>query len=137
MRFFLDENIPLYCGDILRAAYPMQHFTHIHETDLGGSDDVPLYPQVAALDMDVFVTADKKQSTRTHERAACRAAGLHWLGINHTSATGLHLIAHYGAALVQAIPFVAERAPGSGAPQRFFIKGPYRQFEQNGTQQPL
>lgn len=49
-----------------------------------GLGDVALFEEAKKLEIDVFITSDIKQiesSDRSHERKACRDAGIHWIGV--------------------------------------------------------
>lgn len=84
----------------------LQHkFLTPQMTGLLSTDDVPLFGDLSARDVDCLITLDKRQLEDPDERNGLRTAGLHWLGIsNGADGKGAEKIAGH---LAMAAPGVA------------------------------
>jgi hypothetical protein len=128
--------------DILGAVFPSMHFFSSADLGTHGTDDVALFPVVAEYGCNVFITADMAQTRgrgalNVEERAACREAGLHWVGIPMDTGRGLHAIAGQSASLIHALPFVIDAIDSVSEPHFFRARGPLRQFSQVVNSGPL
>ena len=125
MKFFLDESLNLKVVAPLKAAFGRHQFLHSGADLPKALDDVDIYPAAAELGCDVYVCSDLKQVEhidRHHERAGCRAAGLHWVGVRKLSIKGKHkVLASQLSPLVLAIPHVVEAVAEATAPQCFIL----------------
>ncbi|MBM4685859.1 hypothetical protein GS532_18835 [Rhodococcus hoagii] len=93
MRFFLDENVNQLMIEHLSSIFRAHEFVGVRELGTKGLEDVELFGEVADHPCQVFVTGDLAQLRRPEERAACRVAGLHWIGIHQVHAKGYHSVA--------------------------------------------
>ncbi|MEV2219230.1 hypothetical protein AB0E01_05065 [Nocardia vinacea] len=91
-------------------------------------EDVELFGVVAKHGCHVFVTGDMRQLLRDHERAACRKAGLHWVGVHHVQSTGYHVIAGPASTLVHALPFALAQWGDATEPQFFKLRKSERNY---------
>jgi len=129
MKFFLDENVNQGMISHLASIFRRHEFVGVKEISSKGMDDIELFDHVAKHKCDVFVTGDLMQLRRENEREACRAAGLHWIGIHQVHATGYHTIAGPASTLVHALPFIIERLAATPPPTFFRLK----KSERNNT----
>lgn len=125
MKFFLDESLNLKVVSPLRAAFGRYEFLHSGVDLPKALDDVDIYPAAADLGCGIYVCSDLRQVEdldRRHERAGCRAAGLHWVGVRKASIKGKHkVLASQLSPLVLAIPYVVEAISVATAPQCFIL----------------
>ncbi|MDF3308770.1 hypothetical protein P3H15_27505 [Rhodococcus sp. T2V] len=130
MKFFLDENMNQGMMGHLTSIFRAHEFVGVRELGSKGMEDVDLFKHVADEECDVFVTGDLAQLKRPLERQACKAAGLHWIGVHQVHASGYHVVAGPASTLVHALPFIIDRLTKDEAPQYFQLK----KSERNNTQ---
>ncbi|NKS94613.1 hypothetical protein GS876_10310 [Rhodococcus hoagii] len=122
MRFFLDENMHQGMVEHLSSVFDPHEFCGVNDLGTKGADDVVLFEKVSSAGCQVFVTGDLKQLRRPHERAACKAAGLHWIGVHQVHAQGFHVVAGPVSTLVHALPFALGRLETAPEPLYFQLK---------------
>lgn len=85
MNFLIDENFPANSIGYLRPMYRGHSFDHVVDGNYqSGIDDLTLFAEAQKQGVNVLITGDIRQimgQDRLDEHAACRAAGIHWLGI--------------------------------------------------------
>ncbi|GLB62972.1 hypothetical protein NCCP2495_08500 [Dietzia sp. NCCP-2495] len=125
MKFFLDESLNLKVLAPLKAAYGAHSFLHSGSDLPKALDDVDIYPAAAGLGCAAYVCSDLKQVEhwdRRHERAGCRAAGLHWIGIRKIPVIGKHkVLASQLTPLAAALPYIVEEIESATSPQCFIL----------------
>lgn len=87
MKILLDENLPSAMCRHLQRMFQKHKFMSSGVEIGRGIADVELFKRARELGIDIFMTSDIKQLDRLEERAACRAAGMHWVGIPKTRKT--------------------------------------------------
>ncbi|MBF6315751.1 hypothetical protein IU453_03015 [Nocardia cyriacigeorgica] len=131
MKFFLDENLNQQLTRHLGSMFSRGHrFLGVRDLNSQGVDDNELFKLVAGAGVDAFITSDLNQIKRQHERAACREAGLHWIGVHQAHAKGYHVLAAPAAALIHSLPFILDRLEQSTHPQLFLLKKTERNYTQ-------
>ena len=80
--FYVDENLSHGLAEPLRRTFLRHKFLTPQACGLLGVEDVPLFQDLAAREVDCLITLDKMQLENPDERAGLRAAGLHWLGLS-------------------------------------------------------
>lgn len=140
MRFFLDENISPRIAEALQFHFYDDKFVSAHH-------DAARYCSVADVELmwllehDKFhaiVTIDKNQMAIAEERAAVRAAGLHWIGMPSSKVPGAAGFMHSTVTLLAGIPLATEAI--SAATQQLLVKlkGVEREAKQRLTKcEPL
>lgn len=122
MRFFLDENVNQQLITPLSGMFGGHEFVGVRELGTKGLDDIALYPAVAEAGCDALITHDLMQLRRSEERAACRDAGLHWLGVHKVNTRGFHALAGPASVIIHGLPFVFGRLAGAEEPRYFVFK---------------
>ena len=143
MRFLFDENFP---GNTIG---PLQLLTKSRHVFLKpgrdyptGISDVELFDTAASLGAEAVITADLLQIQgldRKHERAACRSAGLHWIGVpRHPQARGRRIAHLQLAQLVAALEPMAAQISEATDPRAFLLtSGSLNAHFQDGYPQAL
>lgn len=126
MRFLIDENFPGNTIDPLqRLAKSRHHFLKPGRDYPTGISDVELFGTAASLGAEAVITADLLQIQgldRKHERAACRSAGLHWIGVpRHPQARGRRIAHLQLAQLVSALEPMAAQIIEATEPRAFLL----------------
>lgn len=103
--FYVDENLSHGLAEPLSRTFLRHKFLTPRGCGLLGVEDVPLFADLAARDVECLITLDKMQLENPDERAGLRAAGLHWLGLS--SEGSLRGVAQIAAHLGMAAPAVA------------------------------
>ena len=133
MRIFLDENVNNKMVTSLRLLFPAHDFLVAGVDTPKGEDDIPLYPIVRELGGELFLTGDIDQldeTARPGERAACRDAGLHWLGLPKVPAKGRRSLYGELSVLIGALAYVIEELGDSSAPMFFLLERGPRQSDE-------
>jgi len=122
MKLFLDENMNQRLIEHLSSVFRPHEFVGVNDLGTKGADDVSLFGKVAAAGCHVFITGDLRQLSRLNEREACRAAGLHWIGVHQVHAPGYHVIAGPASTLVHSLPFAFDEMKTATAPMFFQLR---------------
>lgn len=91
MKVFLDESVTGKARLHLEKMFRHDMFIASGREVEKGLSDLDVYAAARDEGATVYICSDIKQLTspdRTHERAACRRAGLHWIGVPHSHAKG-------------------------------------------------
>lgn len=104
-KIFIDENLPPLVARSLSATFKKHTFRSASDESLRSVKDIDLCHDLAERHYDAIITGDRNQLVRPAERAALRAAGLHWIGLPVIDATGVEQIA---AQLSLTVPAVAD-----------------------------
>lgn len=126
MRFLIDENFPGNTIDPLQRLAKSRHtFLKPGRDYPTGISDVELFSIAASLDTKAVITADLLQIQgvdRKHERAACRSAGLHWIGVpRHPQARGRRIAHLQLAQPVAALEPMAAQISEAMEPKAFLL----------------
>lgn len=121
MKFFLDANMNRNLAEPLNNLFLEHEFTTAFDLGLQNEGDTALFPKVAQLGFEYFVTHDSNQLRRLDERRGLWEAGLHWVGVQNQPRPGLAGLALTMAALTAGIPFVLGEAPEK--PTCYHLKG--------------
>ena len=111
MRFYLDECISYRVLDPLRAVYPDHDFLDCFHEGLKGTKDVPLFGEMRARSIDVFLTFDRSQLYNSEELAAIRGGGCHWVGFTSPKGSGKSQVARIASTLLNTTTFILDSAP--------------------------
>ncbi|ABM15133.1 hypothetical protein [Mycolicibacterium vanbaalenii] len=126
MKIFLDESCNMKIVTAVRAMFQDHTFLVAGIDSEKGILDIPLYPIVADLGCEVYICADNGQlDTRPAERAACRKAGLHWVGLRKVPAKGKRGATADAARLIAAFLHILDDIKGAGGPRYYRLeRGP-------------
>lgn len=127
VRFLLDENFPGNTIDPLERLAKTRHsFFRAGRDYPTGISDLELFATAAELGAEAVITADILQvqgHDRRNERAACRAAGLHWIGMpRHPHARGRRIAHLQLAQLVSTLEPLAAQLGETQEPSAFLLK---------------
>ena len=119
MKAFIDESVNAKILPAMRGMFPTFEFTLIPMA-ARGLDDVDLFPYVRDMGCNVYLTVDMKQlTTRPHEVRACGAAGLHWVGVGHTSVRGKKVGTNQAMQFIGGLLYVADAIREAEEPMYF------------------
>lgn len=143
MKFLMDENFPGNTIDPLQRLAKSRHaFLKPGRDYPTGISDVELFDTAAVLGAEAVITADLLQIhglDRKHERAACRSAGVHWIGVPRNPQARGRRIAHLQLAqLIAALEPIAAQIGEATEPKAFLLtSGSMNTPFQNGYPQAL
>ncbi|MGH1549794.1 hypothetical protein ACRAWB_11720 [Leifsonia poae] len=95
----------------LRQVFAQHEFLDYQGTGLAGMKDVPLFHEMRARAVDVFLTIDRSQLGKPEELEAIRAGGCHWVGFSAGSGKGVSQVARTGAMLLETVAYISDNAP--------------------------
>jgi hypothetical protein len=111
VRFYLDECLSPKVLDPLRAVFGSHVFLDYMSEGLKGLKDVPLFSEMSARDVDVFITVDRAQLTIPEEVTAIKAGGCHWVGLKQATGGGVSRLARTGATLLETVAYISDNDP--------------------------
>lgn len=128
MRFYLDECLSPKVLDRLKAVFGAHSFLDYISEGLKGLKDVPLFGEMAARDVDVFIPVDRAQLTVPEEVSAIKAGRCHWVGLRQATGSGVSRVARTGATLLETVAYISDNSPME--PTAFRPKGNGREHHQ-------
>jgi hypothetical protein len=137
VRFFLDANESDAILPPLVAVFPRHEFRSAAQEALADVDDLTLFPELARRRFHVIITRDLNQLSDPKERAALRAARLHWIGHRAPDATGELAVALTAAAYLAALPFFFAQVELLCEPHSFRVQGVGTQQSQRVKVNPV
>ena len=102
MKFYLDEGVSPAVAAPLREVFVNHQFTDTRAEGLTEMKDLPLFEEMRARHVDVFVTLDTRQLSNGEELSALRRGGFHWFGMAHPSGSGVSALARQASSLFLA-----------------------------------
>lgn len=127
MIIFLDESLTRPARHHLESMFRVDTFLSSGPDVERGLEDIAVYEAASELGATVYICSDIKQlrgADRTHERDACRAAGLHWIGLPKSFAKGKLKAQTEVARLLEGYAFARRELLTAGAPTAILLREP-------------
>ncbi|AKK04560.1 hypothetical protein CMUST_01050 [Corynebacterium mustelae] len=139
MKILLDENLPSAAWKVLTTQFPAKDIGRVGIQLPKGMLDTDLFSAAHKQGYDVIITGDIKQLSNTDERRACKAANMHWVGIQRNpKLKGKDIMRSQIAQLYFSLNFLIQHLEAAKEPTAFLLNPPQGKHSiAEGFPQPL